>query len=329
MTDTAHPDPELLRQLFTTPPSDFVATRNEIVKQLRADGERDVAKVVGALRRPSIIDWALNTAAGEEPDDINVFVDAANEVQDAQSAAIEGRSGGDIRSAMRELREQTAHVVKIVGAITARLDRPGGTSSPGAVTARLAEIAGTPAACALLRVGLVGADEAGVDDPFSLQPAVGDRATSGRAAPRASTKEKQKSTTTRSNKAAGSDSSSARRSTVDDRRRAEARARERRAHVRALADAQRAHTVASKQLADADRVVRRHEAAVSKAQSQVEDAQARLDEATARHREAVDDLDVVQQQRDETATVVDAAQEAVDDAQQVVDADRDAPATAD
>ena len=74
----------LLRGLFATPPPDFVAARNEVVKALRKDKARDDATAVAALRRPGWDDWSLNTVATSDPDVVAGFVDAAAQVRDAQ-----------------------------------------------------------------------------------------------------------------------------------------------------------------------------------------------------------------------------------------------------
>ena len=49
-------------------PAEFVAARNALAKKLKADGHRDEAAAVAALRRPTVPDWALNSVALQEPD---------------------------------------------------------------------------------------------------------------------------------------------------------------------------------------------------------------------------------------------------------------------
>ena len=97
-------DETLLRQLYATPPPEFVAARNELVKALRRDKRRDEATAVAALRRPGWDDWALNAVAASDADVVAGFADAAADVRAAQAAAIEGRDGPDIRVALRDLR---------------------------------------------------------------------------------------------------------------------------------------------------------------------------------------------------------------------------------
>jgi hypothetical protein len=162
-------DQSMLRQLYATVPTEFVAARNAVVKELRRAKERDDAAIVAAFRRPDWTDWALNVAAGERRDAVDEFVSAAGDVRDAQTAAIEGRDGPDVRTALRTLRDRTADVIRAAGAALERAGRPPGTAE---LTARLSEIAGSVAACEQMRMGVLGSGDVDVSDPFAgLQPA--------------------------------------------------------------------------------------------------------------------------------------------------------------
>ena len=117
-----------LRGLYTTVPTEFVAARNALVKELRRAKERDEAAVVAALRRPDWTDWALNVVAAEHADAVEKFVTAAGDVRDAQAAAIEGRGGLDVRAALRTLRERTTDVSRKAAAVLERAGRAPGTA---------------------------------------------------------------------------------------------------------------------------------------------------------------------------------------------------------
>lgn len=95
--------PELLR----TPPADFVATRNRIVAELKAAGDADRARELAALRRPALVDWALNVTAAEHPASIAEWATAAEAAQLAV--------GADLRAALADLRAATTAVVRVVG----------------------------------------------------------------------------------------------------------------------------------------------------------------------------------------------------------------------
>ena len=162
-------DEDLRRQLYATPPPEFVGARNAAVKQLRAEKRRDEAAAVAALRRPGWDDWALNTVAAEHAGTVGTFADAAGAVRDAQAAAIEGREGPDVRSSLRELRDSSAALIRLAGEALGRVGRQPGS---GEINARLSEIATNRAAVEALRAGVLGSEGDGADELFSgLRPA--------------------------------------------------------------------------------------------------------------------------------------------------------------
>lgn len=168
-------DTDTLRSLLATLPSEFVARRTEVAEQLRADGDRDGAAAVKALRRLGVADWALNVAAGEDPEAAAGFADAADAVLDAQEEAMAGRGGADLRERLAELRSRTAHLVAAAHAVAERHGQRGSGSSTIDLAARLAEIGANRAAADLLRNGLLGAADPGVADPFGVVADGGER----------------------------------------------------------------------------------------------------------------------------------------------------------
>jgi hypothetical protein len=53
--------------LYRRPLEEFVAARDQLARQLRAAGDRDAARQVAGLRRPSISAWAANQLAHAAP----------------------------------------------------------------------------------------------------------------------------------------------------------------------------------------------------------------------------------------------------------------------
>ena len=50
-------DVSTLRELYTTPPAEFIAARNQLVKERRAAKDRDGAATLGRLRKPALAEW--------------------------------------------------------------------------------------------------------------------------------------------------------------------------------------------------------------------------------------------------------------------------------
>ena len=60
---TGHELDEIVRELYVLPPTNFVAARNELVRQARAAGSRDIAERLQHLRRPTRSAWLVNLLA--------------------------------------------------------------------------------------------------------------------------------------------------------------------------------------------------------------------------------------------------------------------------
>ncbi|HWM18682.1 MAG TPA: hypothetical protein VNO51_03270 [Ilumatobacteraceae bacterium] len=266
-------DEATLQRLYATVPTDFVAARNAVVKEMRRAKERDEAALVAALRRPDWTDWALNVAAAEKSEAVDEFARAASDVRDAQTAAIEGRDGPDVRTALRTLRERTTEVIRAAVAALEGAGRPPGTAE---LTARLSEIAGNAAACEQLRTGVLGSGDPDVSNPFAgLEPAAGPRQRRDAPAKRAPGA---------ASKPAVAVAGKA------DKRAAESEPRvsaaERQRIRREREQAERAHRTAVRELARADDDVEKATVAVAIAREKLADAERQQAEANA-HRLAV------------------------------------------
>src|SRR5687768_1212144 len=60
---TGHELDEIVRELYVLPPTDFVAARNELVREAKAAGSREIAERLRHLRRPTRSAWLVNLLA--------------------------------------------------------------------------------------------------------------------------------------------------------------------------------------------------------------------------------------------------------------------------
>jgi len=247
---------------------------------------------VSAVRRPGVSDWALDVAAAEHHDDVAELVEAANEVLDAQEAAMEGRDAGDLRIRLKLLRVCTATVANLASGIAARLGQTGAGSSAGDITTRLTEIAANRVALRLLDSGLLGAEDPGVADPFGIAD-VG-RAKPVEPAPRkgAATKPEPEPA-----KPAGPSAEVLRRLKAD------------------VADAKKALAVAESAASAADKALTKQEATVSKAEAKVVEAEKQLESLRDDVRAAKGELDDLWERRDAAASDVSRFKAALDHAE--------------
>lgn len=89
------------RSLFDVGPADYVAERDRMVKELRADGDKAGAAAIKQLKRPSLSMWAVLAAGGDDRA-VRELVDATQ-----QLATVQG-GGGDrasIQDATRRRRD--------------------------------------------------------------------------------------------------------------------------------------------------------------------------------------------------------------------------------
>ena len=116
-----------LDELFALDPAEFVKARDQLAKQLRADGKRDDAAAVKALRRPTVPAWALNQVSREEPGDVSGLLDAADAARRAQEEVLGGADGGVLRDAMNERRARVRTIVRHARSVLERSGRSADT----------------------------------------------------------------------------------------------------------------------------------------------------------------------------------------------------------
>jgi hypothetical protein len=88
----------LLTQLYGEDPADFVARRTAMVKELRGNGQPEVARKVAGLRRPTAGVWAANRLRDVAPEDLQTLIETGRRLREAQIAALEGRAVSDLRT---------------------------------------------------------------------------------------------------------------------------------------------------------------------------------------------------------------------------------------
>ena len=97
---------DVIRRMYEAPPDGFVAARTAAVAEARQAGDKDAAKRLAALRKPTVAAWVVNLLALRRPDLIDELVELATALRSAQR----GLKGG-------ELRELTAQRRKVVTAL--------------------------------------------------------------------------------------------------------------------------------------------------------------------------------------------------------------------
>jgi hypothetical protein len=76
---------EIAAELYLVPPARFVAARDQVVRQARAAGHRDLAREVGGLRRPTLSAWLVNMLARHQRERMRQLFGLGRELRQAQT----------------------------------------------------------------------------------------------------------------------------------------------------------------------------------------------------------------------------------------------------
>jgi hypothetical protein len=111
-----------LDSLFAAPLDEFVAERDALAKQLRADGDREAAERVKALRKPSAAVWAVNQLARRQQKDYRALLAAGDRLREAQEQVLGGESPETLQEAaaaerklVERLSEKGRAVLEVAG----------------------------------------------------------------------------------------------------------------------------------------------------------------------------------------------------------------------
>ena len=100
--------------IYGLPLEDFVPERAAVAKRLRSEGDRETAKRVTALRKPSVAAWTINQLVRSRAKDVAAFTKAADGLRAAQGALLEGRgSPADLRTAREAERKAVGRLIEV------------------------------------------------------------------------------------------------------------------------------------------------------------------------------------------------------------------------
>ncbi len=95
-------------ELYGLTPGEFTRARDERVKALRGDGDREAADAVKALRKPTVAAWALNQLVRRRPKDVETLLRAGRELRAAQEELVGGGERSAFQNAAAKQRELVA-----------------------------------------------------------------------------------------------------------------------------------------------------------------------------------------------------------------------------
>lgn len=138
-------------ELYGLDPGDFVPTRTERAAQARADGDRELAAAITALRKPTVAAWTVNLLARHAPQEIAALLDLGEALRAAQR-----QLSGDKLRALGAQRQQVVNAMtKRAGELAAEHDRPASDQVLREVGQTLTAALADPGVADQVRAGLL------------------------------------------------------------------------------------------------------------------------------------------------------------------------------
>jgi hypothetical protein len=109
-----------LDRLYQLPLNEFTAARDELVKRLRAEGERERAQEIKTLRKPTAAVWLVNQLARERPLDVQRLLKAGESLTKSQADAAAGKSSQTFPEARRDEQRALEQLAKAAREIAER-----------------------------------------------------------------------------------------------------------------------------------------------------------------------------------------------------------------
>jgi hypothetical protein len=123
--------------LYALPLDEFTSARDALAKKLRAEGRRGDATRVKALRKPTVVTWALDQVARQRPELIAALLDAGARLVEAQRAVLAGSDAAVLAQATKHQHTALAEVQAAARALLAN----GGQAPSEAVLRRIHAVA--------------------------------------------------------------------------------------------------------------------------------------------------------------------------------------------
>jgi len=139
---------EALDRLYAAPLESFTSTRNELAKELGADGPK-----VKSLRKPNLAAWAVNQLARKHADELEKLFDATQRLRLAQRRVLSGGKASPLREATDERGRLVNELTKRAAAILSESGHAAAQATLTGVSSSLRAVAGDEEGAELVRKG--------------------------------------------------------------------------------------------------------------------------------------------------------------------------------
>lgn len=101
-----------LDRLYSLPPEEFIAARNELAKRFRDEGERAVAARIKEIKRPTVSAWVVNQLARGRELDVERLLRAGERLRKAQLQAVAQKDAAEFLEARRDEQAALGHLTQ-------------------------------------------------------------------------------------------------------------------------------------------------------------------------------------------------------------------------
>ncbi|HEY3560241.1 MAG TPA: hypothetical protein VGL05_22395 [Kribbella sp.] len=281
--------------VFAAPAADFIATRNELAKQLKADGDALGSTRLKALRKPTVAAWIANLLARKLPDELDDLLALGDEFREA-TADLDGERLRELTPKRHQLLDKLSkEATRLAGEEGQKVSADVGQKLRETLDAALVDPAAGDAvregrlSSALRHVGFGVVDENG--EPSNVTPLTDDRRKAARERRKAQQVVKEKPAEKESESAAARKARETKERERREReeREAAAKAEAKQAFEEAVAAAQEAEAKVEEldnQLDDAREALAEAQALVHRLGSELDEARRTARDAQKQSREA-------------------------------------------
>ena len=127
-----------LDRLYSLPPEEFIAARNELAKRFRDEGQRAIATRISEQKKPAVSAWVVNQLVRIRELDVERLLRAGERLRQAQLQAVGQQDAGEFLEARRDEQAALNRVTQAAREILQSADRSTGVLDRVAATLRAA-----------------------------------------------------------------------------------------------------------------------------------------------------------------------------------------------
>jgi hypothetical protein len=110
---------EAIDELYGASLDAFVPLRSKLVRELRAQGDKEEAEQLAKLRKPTVFAWALNQLARHERRDVDLLLDAGHRLREAQAGVLRGADRAEFERARQSEKDALRRLEQAAGKLLA------------------------------------------------------------------------------------------------------------------------------------------------------------------------------------------------------------------